>query len=169
MVSKEGRRNPELKPINCGEDGLILADGIVLPWAKIETIGKTEYPGREGTWTVYYLREKGDPRNKRLSTLGWFSFFRNELQEENERRLKLKVIEHARKWPHIRFVTKTTHFGRERTWNLDKEIEFDFYLDSPLAKKRLEEYRRQAPFILFGFLATLGILWLAIWIIYGKS
>lgn len=125
-------------------------------------IGKTEYPCREWTWASYYLRKKGDSGNKKLLTLGGFSLFNNQVKEEKERRLKLKIIHFAKKQPHVRFLTKIPLWGEERVWDINKEIEFSQYLDSPLAEEERRDYERQAPRIFLIFCGVVGLLLLAI-------
>ena len=158
------RKATVLKPVNCHEEGLLLDDGKILPWKEIEVIGKTEYPGREGAWATYYLRTKDESTDKKLSTLGQFSLFRNELRERTHRRLKLKIIDYARKQSHIQFVIRTTLFGKERLWDLNKELAFDRYLDSPLAQERLRDFKRQAPILFLIFGSVLGLLLLLVFL-----
>jgi hypothetical protein len=70
--------------IDCDQRGLILQNGVVLPWTEIEEIGKCEHLGRELTWSSYYLRERGSAKSVKVSALGGFKLMWNEAKAKRE-------------------------------------------------------------------------------------
>ena len=128
-------RNLKITVADCNEEGLVLENESIFPWSEIGTFGKCEYPGRELTWSLYYLQKKNDPKNIWIPSLGRFPLFRNDAREKRERYLKSKIIRYTKNVPHLRFVIKVTHFGKERPWNIEEEQARDRYWDSPAAEQ----------------------------------
>ena len=150
---------------DCDERGLILANGEIIIWNRIEAIGKCEYPGRNLPWSVYFLREKGDCRNKRVSNLGGISLWKDDEREGGENQLKSKILEYGKKVSGLQFVTKTTHMGKEHPWDIEREMQFNCYYDSPKAKQASLEYKRRFPVLLLGFVVVVGVLFLGLWLV----
>jgi len=153
-----------MKIVDCNSSGLVFADETPLPWGDIGAIGKCEYPGRDLPWEFFYIRRKADSKNFRVPTLRRFSFLSDDVKDKNERLLRLKVFEEAKKHTHLRFVKKTTHLGKEHEWAVDSDIERDRFADSPEADRIRHEHKRNfrivvsVVIVLFLALVLLGVI-----------
>lgn len=161
-----GQGNPHRKLLiaDANEQGITTKAGEIMPWHKIQALGKIDYPGRELPWASFFLRKRRDCKNLSLPTLCRFSFVLDSAKDDSERILRIKVLSYAVRSGKVSFVLKTTHFGKEKPWNVQQQIDLDQYYGSPAVLRARQEYQKRLRAILSIFMlassATLLILWL---------
>ena len=77
--------------VDCDQRGLILKNGTVVLWEEMEVIGKYKVPGSKTSF--YYLKKLKSATNTRID------FVDNPRDLDHIKKIKLRVIEHAKKLP----------------------------------------------------------------------
>ena len=60
-------------------------------------------------------------------------------------------------------MKKNTHFGKEKSWDLEKEEALTRYWISPEAEHAYKEYKQQTILVTAGFFVVIVLLLLIVW------